>query len=428
MKKALFFLIIVLLFPTLLFAQQGYLEVTAHGNKQTPLAIAAAKSLGGGENAEIAGEIGDVLKFDLNLAGPFTIMTGSLNEGSSGIRPGEFDFAPWRAMGAAYLIKSGYTIAGDTITLELRLYDVLKGNSLAAKRYTGKRKDLRKMVHAFSDETMFVATGEKGPFTGKIAFVSPVSGNKEIFIMDYDGHKAQRITKNGAITINPDFSPNGREITYTSYKKGNPDLYRRELSTGAEARISARQGVNVTGAWSPDGNKIALTMSKDGNSEIYLLNKDGKQSARLTHNSAIDISPSWSPDGSHIAFVSDRLGSPQIFIMDSDGSNVRRLTYSGKYNVSPSWSPKGDRILYCRQQPGGFQVYAISPDGSGNTQLTAEGRNEYPRWSPDGRFITFSSNRDGRDAIYVMRADGTGQIKVSRDGRADSQPVWSARW
>jgi TolB protein len=84
-----------------------------------------------------------------------------------GIRPGEFDFAPWRMLGAVYLIKSGYTVSGGNITLEFRFYDVSQGKQLAAKRYTGSGKELRWMVHSFSDEVMLSVTGEKGPFTGK---------------------------------------------------------------------------------------------------------------------------------------------------------------------------------------------------------------------------------------------------------------------
>ncbi len=424
MKKIIFFLLFVLFSPSLLHAQQSYLEVTAQGNRQIPLAVAPAVSLGGGQNPNFAGTIDDILKFDLSLAGPFSVIAGTTSTGTGGIRPGEFDFSPWQSIGAVYLIKSGYTLSGGNITVEFRFYDVSHAKQLAAKRYTGSTKELRWMAHAFSDEVMLSVTGEKGPFTGKIVYVSKVTGNKEICIMDYDGYNVRRITRNGSINLDPDLSPNGNEILFTSYKKGNPDLYRASVSGGVEARISSHRGINFTGAWSPDGNRIALSMSKDGNPEIYLINKDGKQLAKLTNNNSINISPAWSPDGSRIAFVSDRLGSPQIFIMNSDGSGVHRLTYNGKYNVNPSWSPKGDRILYSRQQAG-FQIYSISPDGSGDTQLTSEGRNENPHWSPDGRFITFSSNRDGRDAIFVMRADGSSQIKVSRDKGGDTQPVWS---
>jgi TolB protein len=426
--KIFLFVIAAILFPAMVLSGEGYLDVTAPGNRQLQLAIPPSRSLDGSQHPEIVKELNDVMGFDMTLAGPFSVMSGAGVNTSSGIRPGEFDFAPWKAAGADLLVKSGYKIKGSAVTLEFRLYDVFKGKEIVAKRYTGTIRDLRKIAHIFDDQIMESVTGEKGPFSGKIAFVSKQTGNKEICLMDYDGHNVQRLTRNGSINLNPDFSPNGRELIYTSYKRRNPDLYRRELFTGTEASISARRGINITGAYSPDGKRIALAMSKDGNSEIYVIDTSGKQSARLTNNGAIDVSPSWSPDGSRIAFTSDRLGRPQVFIMNSDGSGVRRLTTSGSYNDRPRWSPKGDSILYCRMEGGGFQIYSINPDGSSDTRLTGEGSNEHGRWSPDGRFITFSSSRGGSEAIYVMRADGSGQTRVSRGNAGESHPTWSGRW
>ena len=427
MKKIILIIALLALFPGTAPADQSYLEVTAPGNRQLQLAVATPVPLSGSANTGIAKDISELFRFDMTLAGPFTVMATTPTDPKSGIRPGDFSFDVWKAAGADLLIKSGYTLAGTTLTLECRLYDVTRGQELTAKRYSGSITDMRRIAHTFSDEIMKVTTGVRGPFTGKIAFVSKRTGNKEIYLMDYDGYNVQRLTRNGSINLNPDFSPSGKELIYTSYKKGNPDLYRRGIFSGTEARIAAHRGINVTAAYAPDGNRIALAMSKDGNSEIYIINKDGRQLARLTNNSAIDISPAWSPDGRQIAFVSDRLGKPQVFVMNADGSGVRRLTTSGAYNVSPRWSPKGDKILYCRQM-GGFQIFAINPDGSGDTQLTSQGSNEHPRWSPDGRYITFSSQRSGRDAIYVMRADGSGQVMVSRGKGSDSHPTWSPRW
>jgi len=425
MKLSLFILTFILMAAGVPNAQEGYLEVTASPDRKISLAVAQPVSQGGGGNPDISNNVVDALRFDMTLTGRFNVLETSPAKGASGIRPGEFDLAVWHAAGVELLIKSSYVANGDDTIIEFRLYDVANGRQILAKRYSGKRKDVRRMAHTFSDDILLFLTRERGPFTGKIAFVSRGSGNKEIYLMDYDGHNAQRITANGSINLGPDFSPNGREIVYTSYKRGNPDLYRRDLFSTAEARIAAHPGINITGAWSPDGGRIALSMSKDGNAEIYTISKDGKQINRLTRNGAIDTSPSWSPDGGRIAFLSDRLGKPQIFVMNADGSNQYRLTSNGGYNVSPSWSPKGDRILYCRQHPGGFQIHSITPDGNDDQQLTSEGSNERPRWSPDGRFITFSSSRGG---IYVMRADGTGQTRVSRGGGAQSHPVWSPRW
>jgi TolB protein len=393
-----------------LAADTGYIDVTAPpSGRKLQLYVAPTTALSGPAAPEVGKELSDLLTFDMTLAGLFEV-------------------APATAAGgkADLVLKSGYTVSGDSLTIECRLLDQVLNRELAAKRYTGSMKDLRRMGHSFSDEVLRALTGQKGPFTGKIAYVTK-SRNKEIFVMDYDGHRPQRVTNNGSININPDFAPSGREIIYTSYKKGNPDLFRRELFTGLEARISARSGLNATGAFSPDGSRIAEVMTKDGNSEIYLISRDGKELSRLTRNPAIDVSPAWSPDGSKIVFVSDRLGKPQLFIMDSNGANVRRLTTSGAYNVTPRWSPKGDRIVYARQG-GGFQIFAINPDGTQDTQLTSAGSNEHPRWSPDGRFIVFSSTRDGGEAIYVMRADGTGQTRVSRGKGSDSHPTWSPSW
>lgn len=419
--------IILLLTTAIAGAQQDYLEVSAQGKRLLNLAVAPPLAMTGGLRTDVTKEITDILRFDLSLAGPFTV-TAPVAEPRSGIRIGEFDFQPWRAARTDILIKTGVSFVNNNYILEFRLYDIVKERELSAKRYVGSPQDLRKIVHTFSDEVMYIITGEKSPFTGKIAFVSTQTGNKEIYLMDYDGYNVQRLTRNSSINLNPEFSPNGKEIIFTSYKKGNPDLFRREIFSGQEARISSARGINITGTYSPEGNRIALTMSKDGNSEIYIISKEGKPLARLTNNDAIDVSPSWSPDGSNIVFVSDRLGKPQLFIMSSDGANLRRLTTAGSYNVSPRWSPKGDSIVYCRQYGNGFQIHIIKPDGSADTQITTEGNNEHPRWSPDGRFITFSSKRGGTEAVYVMRADGSGQTKVSRGKSADSHPTWSPRW
>jgi TolB protein len=403
--------LLLLIAPEFCLAAEGFIDVTAPAARKLQLAIAPATALSGPAAPEVGRELAELLGFDLGLAGPFNVALPAAG-----------------SAGADLVLKSAYAVNGNALTVECRLVDQILNREVTAKRYTGGMRELRRMGHAFADEVLRAVTGQKGPFTGKIAYVTKVSGNKEIFVMDYDGRNQQRVTNNRSINLNPDFAPSGKEIIYTSYKKGNPDLYRRELFTGYEARISSRPGLNAMGVYAPDGNRIAEVMTKDGNSEIYFISKEGKELERLTRNPAIDVSPAWSPDGSSLLFVSDRMGKPQVFVTDQSGKNVRRLTTSGAYNVTPRWSPKGDRIVYARQGGGGFQIYAINPDGTQDTQLTTAGSNEHPRWSPDGRFIVFSSTRDGAEAIYLMRADGSVQTRVSRGRVPDSHPTWSPAW
>ena len=85
--------------------------------------------------------------------------------------------------GFELLVRGEYSIKGDDLTVEFRLYDVLNRRMMTAKRYLGRTKDLRYFSHSFADEILLVVTGEKGCFTTHIAFVSNHSGNKEIVII-----------------------------------------------------------------------------------------------------------------------------------------------------------------------------------------------------------------------------------------------------
>lgn len=421
-------MLILISLPATLPAQTGYIEVTAPGNRQLKLAVDTPRGPGAAPAGETAKELADVITFDMNMSGVINAETGNLAPTSGGISLADTNFLPWAAGGYDLLVRSEYSLKGEELTVEFRLFDVINRKMMTAKRYLGKKKDLRRFSHSFADETLLAMTGEKGCFTTRIVFITTQSGNKEVAVMDWDGHNQLPLTRNGSINLNPDFSPDGREIIFSSYKKGNPDLYRRALSSTAEVPLSNRKGLNITGSWSPDGKRIALALSKDGNAEIYTIARDGGSPLRLTVSPSIEVYPAWSPDGSRLAFVSDRLGKPQIFTMSADGGNVRRLTHNGSYNVNPRWSPKGERIAYARQQGGGFQIYTINVDGSDDRQLTTTGSNENPSWSPDGRLIAFSSKRSGAEAIYVMRADGSGQTRVSQSRGGASQPAWSPRY
>jgi TolB protein len=429
MKTVCIVFLFILSLPSGIYAQNGApeaVEVTAPGNRQLKLAIEASRNLDPATGTAAATEMGDVISFDMNMSGIVAAETRPQTL-PSGISLAETSFLPWTTAGFDLLVRSEYTIKENNLTVEFRLFDVINRKMMTARRYLGTTKDLRRFAHAFADEIMLVTTGEKGCFTTHIAFVSTLTGNKEIAIMEWDGHNLLQLTKNGSINLNPDFSPDGREIIFSSYKRGNPDLFKRALSNTLEIPVSNRKGLNITGTWSPDGSKIALALSKDGNAEIYTIAKDGSNPIRLTINPAIEVSPVWSPDGSQIAFVSDRLGKPQIFVMNADGSYVHRLTTSGGYNVNPRWSPKGDKIAYARMQGSSFQIFTINTDGTGDTQLTTVGSNENPAWSPDGRLLAFSSKRGGNAAIYIMRTDGSAQTRVSQGNGNGTQPAWSTR-
>jgi TolB protein len=444
MKKISLFSLCVLL-ATILWGQllwaKIYIDIRSPSFRKFPIALAPFKaSTPSSQDMRLEERAREILREDLDLSGFFTLLTPSVSPEKTGggpSAPGEerrsaeqdsLDFQSWANLGAEALVQGVLTHQNGSLSMEARLYDVVKKEMIVGKRYIGEVSDLSRMVHRFADEIIFALTGEQGFFTTKIIFVSKMGGNKELFLMDYDGRNVTQVTHHQSIILSPRVSPDGSRVVFTSYKLGNPDLFLKDLRTGAERRVSSFPGINISPAWSPDGKRLALTLSKDGNPEIYTMNPDGSDLVRLTNNPAIDVSPTWSPDGQKIAFVSSRGGNPQIYIMEANGQKVQRLTFEGTYNTHPSWSPRGDRIAFDANLGGGRNICTIHPDGTDLRVLTANlGRCEMPSWSPDGRHLVFSSDRDGGPHIFLMDAEGTRIKRLTFQRGSDTYPYWIPR-
>jgi len=419
---------ILIVFTLILFLPQGgrarvYLDIDSPTFRPFFLAIPDFVPLDPGRKEKEAG-LSLQLANLLNMTGFFSVIDRKayLEE-----PPGErVIFPDWQAVGAEFLIKGYYDDRGGVWKLLLRLYDVVKGENLLEKTYTGAPRESILFLRRFAGDVLQVLTGEGRIFQTRIAFTVKKKQGMEILSLNFDGTEPIIEKETKSILMSPRWSPDGRYLSYTSFEEGNPDFYIKDRQTGKTMRVSTFRGINLSGGWSPTGDKVLLTLSKDGNEEIYLLDFGNKLLRRLTNDYAIDVSPTWSPDGRKIAFVSDRAGSPQIYLMDTDGSNVRRLTFEGNYNTSPAWSPKGDRIAFEGRVQGVFQIFTIGENGENLRQLTFEREGCYsPVWSPDGRFLAISKREGGRGKIYIMNASG-GNKRLLYGGEGDaSSPAWS---
>lgn len=416
-----------------------YLDIYSPAFQQFAIAVPDFNVLSEGreQTGNPAAWFSDTLSRYLRITGFFNVIDKKAylaDPARKDAAPETIRFADWMAIGAEYLVKGSVQHAGNELSMECGLYDVVKGELILGKKYAGKDEDSKKMIRKFAGEALFALTGEGGLFATRIAFVMKKGKASDIYTIGFDGNDLVKETESKTIHMSPRWSPDGRHLSFTSYEEGTPAFYVKDMLNLSTAKIFDFQGINLPGGWSPDGRKVLLTLSKDGNEEIYVLDFIDKLLQRLTNNSAIDVSPVWSPDGGKIAFVSNRAGSPQIYLMDAGGSNVKRLTFEGNYNTSPAWSPKGDRIAYeglgtdLKSVPGRFQIFLIGADGANPQQLTFEAADsESPSWSPDGRYLAFSRNKNGKRKIYIMNANGS-NVRVLYEGGSDcGSPSWSPR-
>jgi TolB protein len=405
------------------------LNVIASGAKKLNIAIPDFTLVGGADPHALVKSVPAVLSNDLNFSAIFSVVAGTPALPANNPAAVREAWAAFAAAGAHAGLHGLLTTRGDRAEVEMRLYDLTSPEQrpIATKKFEMPVPQARRLSHKIADEVVLQFTGELGIADTKIAYTGAAGGVKEVYLMDYDGVGAVKMTTTQSINLSPVWSPDARSIAFTSYMNGYPYLYRlfafekRPIQT-----LAAYGGINSSPAFSPDGKTVALTLSKDGNPEVYLLTVATGGLRRLTTNAAIDTEPSWSPTGREIAFVSDRAGPAQVFVMDAEGTNVRRLTQSG-FNTQPRWSPKGDVIVYTSRQ-GNHDLWAVSPDGSNLRRLTAgPGSSEGASWAPNGRHLVFQSSRLGGFQLFTMLVDGSEQQLLTKGPGEITSGSWSPR-
>ena len=430
MKKSLILFLFALIIPQAIYCQvsdyTGRLD-TKYGAQLTKIAVEDFVSTG---NRQLAVKdsvtlirLAEIVRNDLSFS-PFyeVIELDSLY-----LRVYGLDRMPllgWQRLGAEYVVKGEAEFDNDYINFKYSIYSTASGLEFGRGKFKSIASNYRRMAHQIANEIIYYLTGEQGIFDTRLAFISTRTGNKELFLCDFDGANVYQLTNNHSINLSPAFEPEGRKILFTSFMHGDPQLYQYDVVTGDIDQLAAYPGINSSARVSPDGKSIICSLSRDGNAELYILDRAGRIKKRLTYTAALESAPCWSPAGNAIAYSSDRTGSPQIYIMDKDGSNVRRLTYQGNYNDSPDWSPKGDKIAFVSRVNGVFQICTIDMTGDNLQILTSRGSNENPHWSPDGNHIVFSSTRTGAKEIYVMDLFGN-KVKRLTTGDGNSNPAWS---
>lgn len=386
------------------FADKVYIDVTSPGTKKLPVAV---QNFNGGK------EISDVVKDDLAFTGLFDC----IDNAAQIEKPNEpFNQNSWRGLGVELVVKGTVTAPnspGSTVTAVVDIYDVSTGTEVLKKEYSSSPDLLRLLSHSIANDIYKILTGQQGIFRTKMAFVGDNGGGKELYLMDWDGHRIRGLGITGGILLTPHWATNSKELLYSAERQRQWGIYMLDINTMKEKKIVVLNGLNIAGNFFPGNKEFVFTSSKDGKSNIYIGDVSNLTGSKLISSPWIDISPAVSPDGNYVLFVSNRAGSPQVYISDRDGYGIRRLTFEGSYNTSPSWSPKSDRIAFVHMAGGKNQIFIIKPDGSGLTQLTDRGSNEEPAFSPDGRYIAFTSDRDGKKGIYIMRVNGEDQKRVT---------------
>ncbi len=282
----------------------------------------------------------DVVRNDLDYSGILELASKSFYPTQVPSAPSELNYPAWQQppVSAQFLAFGNLTSGGTDLSIEAWFYDVqnVSAPPVVGRVYRGQATaaDTRKFAHQFADEIIArLSGGVPGIASTQIAFVSQRTGNKELWVMDYDGQNQHQITFLHSISLMPRWSPDASRIAFTCYPTGivsSAQICMYSMLTNKVVSWPRFAGTNSSPAWSPDGTKIMFMSSMFGNPELFTTDAEGGHIHRITHSVGANTSPSWNPKtGDQVAFVSDRSGTPQIFTMDAEGGEAQRLKSAG---------------------------------------------------------------------------------------------------
>ena len=182
----------------------------------------------------------------------------------------------------------------------------------------------------------------------------------------------------------PAWSPDGSRLAFTSNRDGQAELYVINTDGTRLQRLTNHPGIDTSPTWSPQGHQIAFVSNRTGSPQVYVVGVDGTGLRRLTFESYCDR-PTWSPAPyNEIAYSSQTGPGHDIKVIDLATNEVRQLTFGVGSNESPSYSPNGWHIAFTSDRGADEtqQIWTIGRDGRGLRRITSEGNNEMPSWSP----------------------------------------------
>ncbi len=436
-------LVFLLLLPAVRAARQQAPDWfrTGTGIGVSKARVAVADFVPGNPGSQpLAQLFSETVRADLEYSGVIELVSKSFQPLDTPGAPGALKAENWAAAPANAQFVAYGTLAASANTLGVDAWLSDAQNPAAppaiGKHYPGAvtNEDVRRVAHMFADEIVTqLSGGIPGIARTRIAFVSSRSGNKEIWVMDYDGQNQQQLTTQRGIAVTPRWSPDDSRIAYTCLggPKGPPTfqicMYSMEL--GRNVAFQHFLGTNTSPSWSPDGTRLMFMSSIAGPPNIYVSDITGGGLKRVS-SGGLDTQPVWNPKtGQTVAYVSGRSGLPQLYLMNADGTNSEKLDLPDMgYVVDPDWSPNGQLLAFSWRRPeGNFDIYVTDVASHQLLQLTRDAaRNEKPSWAPDGRHIVFESTRTGSSQIWTMFADGSEARQLTREGQNVS-PNWSPR-
>ena len=222
-------------------------------------------------------------------------------------------------------------------------------------------------------------------------------------LVHYDSASKQFVPFLGGISATSvTFSRDGKWIAYNTIP--GYDLWRSRVDGSDRLQLtsSAEGAMSLLPQWSPDGKHIEFTSVASGKLwKIFLISADGGKPEPLLSESSTQGGGAWSPDGTQIAFSTGAVGdskSSQIKMLNLVTHKVIVVPGSSSM-TAPSWSPDGRYLVAQSFERHSKKVFLYDFRAQKWTDWITDEDLGYPTWSPDSRYFQYIKDTSGSDPV-----------------------------
>ena len=216
-------------------------------------------------------------------------------------------------------------------------------------------------------------------------------------------------------------SADGEWIAFDSKLLGEFDIYKQRITGGSAQLVADVTGGAYDPDWSPDGTEITFYAGSGSEGKVLVGSAEGGTPEQLTDSLRFVSRPEWSPDGLAIAFQSRGFQGVKpwnLWIVSRDGVGLPwgdpvQLTDLA-HCEAVRWVPDG-ASLTCNVGGGGRARVSMDGEVLVRYDPSTVGLQSFAdfQYSPDGSKIYVTAiHEDGSEGVWWIPADGGNATKV----------------
>ncbi len=219
---------------------------------------------------------------------------------------------------------------------------VARGDVFTAPIEKGAVRNLTNSSNAHDKWARWSPDGEK------IAFISDLSGEDQVYIIDQDGtgNPRQLTDEFNVMLYSPEWAPDGKRIAFAD-KDGKlfvvivSDKKVVEIADDAFGQIRDY-------AWSANGGHLAFSMADDNQyRSIYIWSVVDGEVRRVTGSYFNEYHPVWDTEGNYLYYLSDRQFAPQISTVEwnfATNCQTEIFALALRKDVKHPFPPESDEV------------------------------------------------------------------------------------